>query len=103
VIGTTLDKGAELDALAKLPKPQQEALIEKAKAGEKVSALLRAPGRLLDGRGGRVIDAVAFAQSVMHEHRPNQKNEHRCGDRLVCHPEQELLAIWRHATHPTPA
>jgi ParB-like chromosome segregation protein Spo0J len=36
--GTSLDKGAELDALAKLPPKRQSEVIEKAKAGEKVSA-----------------------------------------------------------------
>ena len=36
--GTSLDKGDELDALAKLPADQQAQLIKKAKAGEKVSA-----------------------------------------------------------------
>jgi hypothetical protein len=38
VVGTSLDKGAELDALAKMAPEQQQELIEKAKAGEKVSA-----------------------------------------------------------------
>ncbi len=36
--GTSLDTGAELDALAKLPAERQAALIERAKAGEQVSA-----------------------------------------------------------------
>src|SRR5690606_821227 len=38
VIGTSLDKGAELDALAKLPVEKQTEIITRAKAGEKVSA-----------------------------------------------------------------
>jgi N6-adenosine-specific RNA methylase IME4 len=38
VIGTSLDAGTELDALASLPEDKQRELIEKAKAGEKVSA-----------------------------------------------------------------
>lgn len=38
VIGTSLDKGAELDALAKLPVEKQAEIITRAKAGEKVSA-----------------------------------------------------------------
>jgi ParB/RepB/Spo0J family partition protein len=38
VIGTSLDKGEELDALAKLPEASQQALAARAKAGEKVSA-----------------------------------------------------------------
>jgi ParB-like chromosome segregation protein Spo0J len=36
--GTSLDKGDELDAMAKLPKPEQRKLAERATAGEKVSA-----------------------------------------------------------------
>lgn len=36
--GTSLDKGVELDALAKKPVEERRALIEKAKAGEQVTA-----------------------------------------------------------------
>lgn len=36
--GTSLDKGVELDALAKLPPEEQKPLIERAKAGESVTA-----------------------------------------------------------------
>jgi ParB/RepB/Spo0J family partition protein len=36
--GTSLDQGDELDALAKLPADERATLIERAKAGEKVSA-----------------------------------------------------------------
>ena len=39
ITGTSLDKGVEMDALAKLPEPQREELIERAVAGEKVSAV----------------------------------------------------------------
>ena len=35
--GTSLDNGVELDALADLPAQQQDALIERAAKGEKVS------------------------------------------------------------------
>ena len=38
VHGTSLDKGVELDALAKLPEAERAELIERAQAGEKVSA-----------------------------------------------------------------
>lgn len=38
VTGTSLDKGVELDALAKLPEADRAELIERAQAGEKVSA-----------------------------------------------------------------
>ena len=35
VTGTSLDKGMELDALAKLPKDERKGLIDRAKAGER--------------------------------------------------------------------
>jgi len=38
VTGTSLDKGVELDALKAMPEPERKELIQKAKAGEKVSA-----------------------------------------------------------------
>jgi N6-adenosine-specific RNA methylase IME4/ParB-like chromosome segregation protein Spo0J len=38
VVGTCLDQGKELDALAKLPEAEQHDLAARAKAGEKVSA-----------------------------------------------------------------
>lgn len=39
IAGTTLDKGAELDALAAMPAPARQAIIERAAGGENVSAL----------------------------------------------------------------
>ena len=39
IIGTSLDKGAEIDALAKLPVAKQRSLAEAAKRGEQVSAI----------------------------------------------------------------
>jgi hypothetical protein len=36
--GTSLDKGNELDALAALPKEKREELVERAAAGENVTA-----------------------------------------------------------------
>lgn len=38
IVGTSLDKGEELDALTKLSEPRREALIKRAAAGEDVSA-----------------------------------------------------------------
>lgn len=38
VVGTSLDKGVELDALAKMPEQERHDIIERAKAGEVVSA-----------------------------------------------------------------
>jgi ParB family transcriptional regulator, chromosome partitioning protein len=38
IAGTSLDQGAELDALAKLPEAERRELVDRAKAGEEVSA-----------------------------------------------------------------
>lgn len=43
VVGTSLDKGVELAALAKMPEPQRKDLIERAAAGEKVIARTAPP------------------------------------------------------------
>jgi ParB/RepB/Spo0J family partition protein len=43
IAGTSLDKGDEIDALAKLPAQEQEALAVRAKSGEKVSAKKNGP------------------------------------------------------------
>jgi hypothetical protein len=42
-VGTALDQGSELDALARLPHDRQAELIARAKAGEAVSAKAEAP------------------------------------------------------------
>jgi ParB-like chromosome segregation protein Spo0J len=41
IVGTSLDKGTEIDALAKLPVEKQRSLAEVAKRGEQVSAVAR--------------------------------------------------------------
>jgi ParB-like chromosome segregation protein Spo0J len=41
IVGTSLDKGTEIDALAKLPVEKQRSLAEVAKRGEQVSAIAR--------------------------------------------------------------
>jgi hypothetical protein len=38
VVGTSLDQGDELDALAKLPEDEQRKLAERVKSGERVTA-----------------------------------------------------------------
>ena len=48
--GTSLDKRAELDALARLPPDEQHKLAERAKAGEKVSAKTHAKKIMRDAR-----------------------------------------------------
>jgi N6-adenosine-specific RNA methylase IME4 len=50
VVGTSLDEGTELDALATLPPDEKEKLAERAKAGEKVSAKARVKQIARDSR-----------------------------------------------------
>jgi hypothetical protein len=40
IVGTSLDKGREIDALAKLPEAEQRSLAEAARRGENVSAII---------------------------------------------------------------
>jgi N6-adenosine-specific RNA methylase IME4 len=58
LVGTSLDQGDELDALAKLPEEEQRKLVERAKAGEPVTA--------------RQADILAAAKVIRAE-----KNEER--------------------------
>ena len=50
IAGTSLDKGVELDALAALPLGQRAPLVERAVAGEKVSARGTGSASLVHGR-----------------------------------------------------
>ena len=43
IVGTSLDKGVELDALKAMPEQERKELIDRAEAGEKVSARKTAP------------------------------------------------------------
>lgn len=56
ITGTSLDAGVEMDALAKLPQTKREELVQRASAGERVSART-APTR-------RKIAAEEFASAV---------------------------------------
>lgn len=56
VVGTSLDKGVELDALKELPADERRKLIDRAKAGEQVSA--RSPRMADDGRLSRLLGQV---------------------------------------------
>ncbi len=50
IVGTSLDKSDEIDALAKLPETEQRRLTRVAKAGKKVSAKTRIRQLQLRGR-----------------------------------------------------
>ena len=63
VVGTSLDKGVELAALAKLPEEQRAELIERAQAGEKVSA--RAAPAQQPAPAHTTTSLIAALQSTM--------------------------------------
>jgi N6-adenosine-specific RNA methylase IME4 len=68
-IGTSLDKGEELDHLIKLPAHRRDALIARAKGGEKVSAKVEAKkvaraGRERDLAASTAAAAVALGQEI---------------------------------------
>ena len=67
VVGTSLDKGDQLDALGKLPESAQEALASAAKAGEKVNAKQhvkksRCEGKAVNAKG---IALCEFNEKVL--------------------------------------
>lgn len=64
VTGTSLDKGVELDALAKLPESERKELIQKARAGEQVTAR----GKDEDERNVRVARQAVQALAVCAKH-----------------------------------
>lgn len=57
IAGTSLDKGVEMDALIKLPAPQRAELIDRAAAGEKVSA--RPPAAPRPMSADKALDIMA--------------------------------------------
>jgi hypothetical protein len=64
---TSLDKGAEIDALAKLPEPEQRKLAEAAGRGEKISAIVaRGAFDLQDQKMG---DGTGKAPSRVRQHK----------------------------------
>jgi ParB-like chromosome segregation protein Spo0J len=64
IIRTSLDRGTELDALAKLPPDEQRRLAQRAKAGEKVSARQRVQKTR---REGNAVNAKDIALSEFNE------------------------------------
>ena len=66
VAGTSLDKGVELDALAKLPEADRAELIERAQAGEKVSARDAAPAPVKRPRDTPLTPSMRLQMALLH-------------------------------------
>jgi ParB-like chromosome segregation protein Spo0J len=64
IIRTSLDRGTELDALAKLPPDEQRSLAQRAKAGEKVSAKQHVQKTRCEGKA---VNAKDIALSEFNE------------------------------------
>src|SRR5262249_31858740 len=70
VIGTCLDQGDELDALAGLPEEEQRKLAERAKAGEKVSARTRVKQVAPHEREPQLAEKTAAAAAAPGQETP---------------------------------
>lgn len=57
IVGTSLDKGVEMDALIKLPQDERAGLIERAASGEQVTA--RAPSQPKPVAADKALDVIA--------------------------------------------
>lgn len=66
IAGTSLDKGVELDALAKLPEPERKQIIQRAIAGEEVSARTAKVDADVKVRAAREV------ASILAEHVPGE-------------------------------
>ena len=66
VAGTSLDEGVELDALAKLPEADRAELIERAQAGEKVSARDAAPAPVKRPRDTPLTPSMRLQMALLH-------------------------------------
>ena len=61
IAGTSLDKGVEIDALAKMTPEQRAPIIEAAKSGESVSARNKEPTRMVNTDLERLMSAWSSA------------------------------------------
>jgi ParB/RepB/Spo0J family partition protein len=85
IINTSLDKGTELDALAKLPVEQQRKLAARAKNGEQVSARKQRPATEIDSRAESAIEELIELGFVDEQTEEVNKEGRR------------VLALFRHA------
>lgn len=70
VVGTSLDKGVELDALAKMPEPERADIIARARAGEHVTA--RRHRNALGNKMTKEDNDEQFALSLSERYPPDE-------------------------------
>jgi ParB family chromosome partitioning protein len=90
VARSSLDKGAELDALAKLPAAEREALVDRAAAGEVVSAKTATPVRPAGEAGGAAAPDTldAFLARPRRRPRPRDTTAPSCTTNCSTPPER---------------
>jgi hypothetical protein len=95
IVGTSLDKGREMDALAKLPEAEQRKLAEAAKRGENVSAIVLRGGR--DPEDSQVSDGteeIELGKVIARVRRAQPRN---ADTMLICNALERRLH--RHPPH----
>jgi protein gp37/ParB-like chromosome segregation protein Spo0J len=96
IVGTSLDQGTEIDALAKLPPEEQQALAARAKAGEKVSARSEENRRrqVASGNGGDPAASADARKAEAAEVEQREPAASKTVTRVVKSGEYVTLERW---------
>jgi hypothetical protein len=81
IIGTSLDSGAEIDALAKLPESVQRSLAQAARRGENVSAIAPSVG---DPEGSKASDGTEEIELGKVIARVRRNQPHNKDTTVIC-------------------
>jgi hypothetical protein len=94
IVGTSLDKGREIDALAKLPEAEQRSLAEAASRGENVSAIIsRSVGDPEDFKASDGTEETELGKAIARLRRAQPRNKDTM---LICDAlESRLRRDWR--------
>jgi ParB/RepB/Spo0J family partition protein len=85
IVRTSLDKGSEIDAMAKLPREKQRSLVEAAQRGEKVSAITeRSASDLEDPKTSDDTEEIELAKVIarLRREQPDNSDTMRVCDAL---------------------
>jgi ParB-like chromosome segregation protein Spo0J len=93
IVDTPLDKGAEIDALAKLPEAKQRRLADAAQRGEKVSAIIGHSA--CDPEAPKMSDATQEIELPMQDFDRLAKFKRRIVDREAVWVCEQLELAWR--------
>jgi ParB-like chromosome segregation protein Spo0J len=96
VVGTTLDRGTELDTLCELPQEERQALVEQAKSGALVSALRRKTSV------ARTSDASGTSEACLALN-PSASTEDIDAENITAAQLAALISAWGNASEPARA